>query len=221
MCAGYGLGGGSSPLPLDLEPMSEPANEALLADWALQRDGAAKITGKNARNLNPLIHSFGGERELELAWWWIWLDGSGPVRFSAFNSRDDKLMRSWRRSFQHRAILPATWYVEKGRTFELPDGELFGLAAVTSTVTRDDTGEQLLTYSMVTRQAVGEAATVHDRMPLALPRELHDEWLDPERAGDAALVDEVRLASDEISRAMRIAEPDVKVVEESAEQTLF
>ena len=201
--------------------MSEQGNQALLADWAMRRDGAAKITGKNAVNLNPLIHAFDGEREMELGWWWIWLDGSGPVKFSAFNSRDDKLMRSWRKPFQHRAILPATWYVEKGKTFELPDGELFGLAAVTSTVTRDDTGEQLLTYSMVTRQAVGEAATVHDRMPLALPRELHDEWLDPERPGDAALVDEVRLASDEISKAMGIAEPTVKVVEESAEQTLF
>lgn len=221
MCAGYGLGGGRGPLPLDLEPMSEQASRATLAEWALLRNGRAKITGKNALNLNPLIHAFDGERELELAWWWIWLDGSGPVKYSAFNSRDDKLMRSWRKPFQHRALLPATWYVEKGREFDLPDGELFGIAAITSTVTRDDTGEELLTYSMVTRGAVGEAASVHDRMPLVLPRELHDEWLDPDRAGDAELVDQVRIASDEISEALRIIEPPAAAAEEPAEATLF
>lgn len=40
------------------------------------------------------------------------------------------------------------------------------------------------------------------RMRLVLPAEMFDEWLDPDRPGDAELVDQVQLASDEISRAM-------------------
>ncbi|MEV8338823.1 SOS response-associated peptidase family protein [Leucobacter sp. NPDC077196] len=199
MCASYGLGGS---LPLDLEPLSETEHATLIDAWLEQRSGNAKITGKNARNLNPVITADAtGARHVQLAWWWLWLDASGPVKFSAFNSRDDRLLRSWKRPFQHRAILPANWYVEKQGRFHLPGDEAFGIAALTSTVTLED-GSELISYSMVTRDAVGEAAEVWPRMPLVLPREMHDEWLDPERAGDAALVAEAQHASDGISRAL-------------------
>ncbi len=203
MCASYGLGGGRGPLPDGLEPMTHHLSDEMLSDWARRHGGKAAITGRHARNLNPLIHAFDGRRELALGWWWLWLDDSGPVKFSAFNSRDDKLLRSWRAPFQRRAILPATWYVEKGVRFELEGDEPFGIAAVTSEVVEGATGEPLLTYSMVTRGAVGEAADVHDRMPLVLPRELYEDWLDPARPGDAGLVAEAQHASEDISRAMR------------------
>lgn len=199
MCASYGLGGS---LPLDLDPLSEPGNAALVNEWLAERSGNAKITGKNARNLNPVIRAnAAGDRQVQLAWWWLWLDASGPVKFTAFNSRSDKLLQSWKRPFQHRALLPATWYVEKQGRFRLPSDEVFGIAALTSTVTLDD-GSELISYSMVTREAVGEAAEVWGRMPLVLPRDMHDEWLDPQRPGDPSLVAEVQHASDEISREL-------------------
>lgn len=206
MCATYGLGGGPYPTDDDgdvIDPMNDPGSAALLSEWMEERGGTAKITGKNARNLNPIIRSDAtGERSLKLAWWWLWLSNDGPFRYSAFNSRDDKLLgRSWKRPFQNRALLPATWYVEKGSNFHLPGNEVFGIAALTSTVTPEEDGE-LVTYSMVTREAVGEAAGTWNRMPLILPRDLHDEWLDPERPGDAELVARVQHASEEISRAM-------------------
>lgn len=200
--------------------MSEQGSQQLLAEWMDQRSGTAKITGKDAVNLNPLIRasvrskagpagsvegngsvSGDADRELVMAWWWLWLDGSGPVKFSAFNSREDKLTRSWKKPFQHRALLPATWYVEKKGRFHLAGDELFGIAAVTSTVTRDD-GTELITYSMVTRDAVGEAAEYWPRMPLVLPRDMHDDWLDPDRPGDVELVDQARLGSEDISRSL-------------------
>lgn len=203
MCASYGLGGGPyTERDLPFEPMSDPANLIRLNEWISERNGSAKITGKNALNLNPIIQAEG----LTFAWWWLWLDGSGPVKFSAFNSRDDKLMSSWKTPFQQRALLPATWYVEKKVRFELPTNEVFGIAAVTSTVIDNATGEERVTYSMVTRDAVGEAAEVWHRMPLILPRDLHDEWLNPERPGDADLVTKAQLRSDEVSRAMAPAE---------------
>lgn len=185
--------------------MSDPENQALINDWIRERGGNAKITGRLTLNLNPIIRAgTDGDRELLLAWWWLWLDSSGPVKFSAFNSRDDKLMRSWKKPFQTRALIPATWYVEKKGRFHLPDDEVFGIAALTNTVTRDD-GSELTTYSMVTRDAVGEAADYWPRMPLVLPRDMHDEWLDPARVGDADLVTEIKLGSDEISRALTAA----------------
>lgn len=204
MCATYGLGGAflrdENPPP-GLPPMDERDARNALREWMRQRDGVAKITGSKAKNYNPLIRVADGARRLELASWWLHVNGA-PAEFSAFNARDDKLTRSWSGAFSHRrAILPATWYIEKKVTFRLPDDDLFGMAAI-YTVSADAEGAPLTTYAMVTRDAVGDAANTHPRMPLILPRDLHDAWLDPERRGDADLVAEARLASDEISRAV-------------------
>ncbi len=227
MCAGYGLGGGRGPLPLDLEPMSEQGNRVLLEEWVQQWRGKANTTRRQKRgvNLNPIIlGEGGGERSLELAWWWLHVGGA-PAKFSAFNSRDDALVAKWSKPFQHRALIPAEWYSEGGKQWALPDGQLFGIAAIVAPRTTDD-GEEGLSYSMVTRHGIGEASAVissrgESRMPLVLPRELHDEWLDPDRPGDAELVARVQAASEEISRAMGIVAPPAEPEEEAADQTLF
>lgn len=215
MCSRYGIDGSAerearggresrvsfAPIP----PLEQPRYAAALEGWRRENPQGARITGRHARNLNPIIHALHGERELTPAWWWLHVGGA-PAEYSAFNSRDDKLLRSWRLPFQRRALLPASWYVEKRRVFELPDGELFAIAAITSPVPgaapRGAVEAPLLSYSMVTRSALAAAATAHHRMPLLLPREFHDEWLDPRRPGDAELVGRALAASDELSRSV-------------------
>lgn len=206
MCASYGLGGGPyvDGVSFGLDPMDTREGKAVIDEWMRARSGHASITGRNAVNLNPIIRADAeGSRGIDLAWWWIWLDGSGPVKFSAFNSRDDKLLRSWHKPFQTRALLPATWYVEKGVHFGMPGGEAFGIAALTTTVRNAQTGDSLITYSMVTRESIGEAAETWHRMPLVLPRSMHDEWLDPTRPGDAELVAKAQHASKSIANRFR------------------
>ena len=205
MCASYGLGGGpyGREIPMDLPPLDEREVGEDLARWAADQRNTARITGKNARNFNPLIRDTGSGRELHYGWWWLWVGGA-PAKFSAFNSRDDALTRRWRGAFQTRALLPATWYIEKKQHFAL-DGELFAIAAITATAEEAD-GNPITSYSMVTRHGVGDAEHVlsdrgEARMPLILPREFHDVWLDPERAGDATLVADAVAASEEICRA--------------------
>ncbi|UOQ58302.1 SOS response-associated peptidase [Leucobacter allii] len=196
MCASYGLGGGPHRVELtfDLPPMHEPESRETIARWAREQGSTARITGRRARNLNPLIHRGRGEPVVELAWWWLHVGGA-PAPFSAFNARDDALLRSWRAPLQRRAILPAHWYVEQGGIFAMPGDELFGIAAIVTPVPQA-AGEPLLSYAMVTRAAVGAAAEIHPRMPLVLPRTAHAAWLDPARPGDAALVAETVAASD-------------------------
>jgi putative SOS response-associated peptidase YedK len=171
--------------------MHEPDSRRLLAEWAREQRSRARITGRRARNLNPIIHAGYGDPVVELAWWWLHV-GAEPAPFSAFNSRDDTLLRKWREPFQRRAILPAHWYVEQGSTFALPGDELFGIAAIVTPVPGaapvEQPGGLLMSYSMVTRDAVARAAEAHPRMPMLLPRDFHDAWLDPERPGDAALL---------------------------------
>lgn len=235
MCASTGLRHGGSAIGIDGQPFTplDGREETLeLAGWWDSQHGNAKITGKNARNLNPIIRavlnaggadgadgaSVGAEgpgadlaptplaRELQFAWWWIWKNSSGPAKFSAFNSRSDRLLQSWSSEFQQRALIPASWYVEKGVRFEYPTGGTFGIAAITSTV-QDADGADLVTYSLVTRNAVGEAAGVHDRMPLVIPPEMHDEWLDPARPGDRDLVLAATAWSEDLSHAMTAVKP--------------
>lgn len=211
MCNSYGLGGylHENETPNDpLPPLDIRKNERAIAEWAKQLGGRAAITGKKSRNLNPLIRAGNtGERSLDFAWWWIWLDARGPVQYPAFNSRDDNLTKSWKKQFQERAILPASWYVEKKGKFSLPGNQQFGIAAVTSTIKQDD-GTELVTYSMVTRNSPpgSEAAEYWHRMPLLLPEDIHDTWLDPDRPGNTELVTEVQHTSEEISRQLNTVE---------------
>lgn len=221
MCASYGLSGDGTPIPLpgEDEPISEPGSLALLNDWIEQYDGHAKITGRKAKNLNPVLI---GDR-LELGWWSLWADGSGPRGRNSFNARDDSLVKRWSHAFQQRALLPASWYDEGKPRWSLADGSPFWIAAVTSTVTDDETGEARLTYAMVTRRGIGKASAVkskssggtESRMPLPIPADFASEWLDPDRPGDAGLVAEAQIASEDLARAM---EPDRPI---DVSETLF
>ncbi|MGO1851859.1 MAG: SOS response-associated peptidase family protein [Microbacteriaceae bacterium] len=226
MCASYGLGGGprEAPVPSDLPPLDEEQSRAQLLDWAADRKSNARLTGPRARNLNPLIFADrGGARSLEFSWWWLWLDGHGKAPFDAFNARDDKLLSTWRKYLTggKRALIPATWYVEKGKAFELPGGATFGMAAITHAVVEEASGKELITYALVTRDAVDEAAKVHKRMPMLLPRDEHDTWLDPGRPGDSALVEQVVVASEELAHAVRVIEAEPKQPAEPETPTLF
>ncbi|SFP33641.1 Putative SOS response-associated peptidase YedK [Amycolatopsis arida] len=46
----------------------------------------------------------------------------------------------------------------------------------------DQDTEPLVTFSVLTTDAVGQLADIHDRMPLLLPRDRWDAWLDPDNA---------------------------------------
>jgi putative SOS response-associated peptidase YedK len=56
----------------------------------------------------------------------------------------------------------------------------------------------VLTATMLTRAASGPTASIHDRAPVALPREVWDEWLDPTVEGDQSLVDMIVAESEPV-----------------------
>ncbi|MEL7706508.1 SOS response-associated peptidase family protein [Citromicrobium bathyomarinum] len=97
------------------------------------------------------------------------------------NARSDKLDSfMWRDSFRHRrGLIPLTaWAEAEGargamtRTWlSLPDVEAFAVAAIWRT--SDEWGD---CYSMVMVDAAGDAASVHDRMPVVLTPDQYDVW---------------------------------------------
>lgn len=63
-----------------------------------------------------------------------------------------------------------------------PDGESLAFAGLWETwrdPKADPAAPPLITFSVVTTQAVGQLAEIHDRMPLVLPKRRWGAWLDP------------------------------------------
>ena len=92
-------------------------------------------TGKNLRNLSPIIRDDTGQRAVVPAWWGYLVDGA-PAKFALINTRAERLWDS-KRGLPARAMVPATaWYEMKKpkRTwhqFAALPGQLFAMAAVT------------------------------------------------------------------------------------------
>jgi putative SOS response-associated peptidase YedK len=92
---------------------------------------------------------------------------------------------------KRRCLVPADgWYEWKreGKQKQpfymtTTDGSSLALAGIWATWRPKDAAEDeppLITCSIITTDAVGQLADVHDRMPLVLPRSAWRQWLDPD-----------------------------------------
>lgn len=146
-------------------------------------------------------------RRLEAARWGLvpaWAkDLSGGAK--AINARSETV--SERRTFSaslgtRRAIVPATGWYEWRRPDRTPhfvsaDGDRpVGLAGLYAWW-RSPEGAWMLSSTILTADATGPLAELHERMPVVLAPELWDTWLDAETHGDQHLVDAVVAAAAE------------------------
>ncbi|WP_221585759.1 SOS response-associated peptidase family protein [Microbacterium sp. G2-8] len=187
MCASYGL----DPRFTERDYVDAVDADLLqkLRGWAEENaDETLRPTGKNKRNLNPLIVSSGGAPTLELAWWGYLVDGE-PAKFPSINSRSERL-RDRPAALRSRAIVPATRWFEMQKpsrtwhSFAAEDDGLLGMAAVTRPGRTSD-GAEFTCYSIIMRPGLERHAGVHERMPLLIPAGFAPEWL----SGDAPAQD--------------------------------
>jgi putative SOS response-associated peptidase YedK len=71
--------------------------------------------------------------------------------------------------------------------YTLEDGSPFGFAGLWTGRRDPESDEWLRTCTIITTTANALVAPVHDRMPVIIPRDAEDAWLDREVAVDAAL----------------------------------
>lgn len=205
MCASYGL----DPRFTDTELLAA-ADEAVLdglRGWAEQNAReTVRPTGRNLRNLNPIVVQPEDEPVLEPAWWGF-LIGGEPSKFPSINTRSERLQER-PGGLKTRALVPATsWYEMKKpervwHEFVVDDGALFGMAAVTQRGRTAD-GESFTCYSIVMRPAPPHLAGIHDRMPLLIPAALSDDWLTAEPTKE--IIDEALLAAAAIDERVQAA----------------
>lgn len=118
-----------------------------------------------------------------------------------------------------RALVPATGYYEwrtEGKTktpyfVHSDDGLPLAFAGLYSwwrnpALAADEPARWVLTATILTSDAQGALAGIHDRTPVVLPEEWWDQWLDPHTTGDQDLVDAAVTASRPLAAGLRFYE---------------
>ncbi len=87
-------------------------------------------------------------------------------------------------------MIPATGYYEWATSLgkyapkqpfyiSREDGEQLSIAGIWSSW-QSEKGQVIQSAAIITREAVGELATIHSRMPVFMPIERWNDWLDPQ-----------------------------------------
>ena len=110
----------------------------------------------------------------------------------AINARSESIHEkpTFRSAFRAtRCLIPATGYYEWATSLgKYPPKQPFyisrrdkkplSIAGIWSTW-QSEKGEQIQSASIITREAVNDLATIHSRMPVFMPEDRWNEWLDP------------------------------------------
>jgi putative SOS response-associated peptidase YedK len=141
-----------------------------------------------------------GKRRLDLVRWGLiprWAD-SPSVGTKMFNARIETVATkpAFRDALPHRRCLVLAdafyeWKPEGKRkvphAVRSPDGAPLAMAGLWD-VWKSADGEVIESCTVITRDAAGEVAALHDRMPVVLPAEAQDRWLGSGERDRAALV---------------------------------
>ena len=184
MCGRYALSADAQDISLQFGVNGKP-DAFLPADWNISPT-------KNVYFINASDEK-GLDRNLEIASWGLVPSWAKDVSraASAINARVESVAEkpSFRSAFKsRRCLVPADgyyeWATELGN-FKLKqpffihhqDNSLLPLAGIYETWINPNTGKELTSVSILTRESTGSIAKIHHRMPIILPIEFWAKWL--------------------------------------------
>lgn len=200
MCGRYA----STRSPQDLTRLFQVTDwrpeEALAPSWNVAPTDAVYAVLERADREN----GGGPSRQLRTVRWGLVPSWAKDVKIGArmINARVETVHEkpAFRRAFaKRRCILPADGFYEwdpvkdekTGKLYKQPyfihpgDGQVMALAGLyeywrnPDVPQDDDPGAWVTTCTIITTEATDAAGRVHPRMPLALPPDHYDTWLDP------------------------------------------
>lgn len=122
-----------------------------------------------------------GGKPMLMRWGFARYNGGGKVINARSETAAEKTMFS-KSMRERRCLLPASNYFEWQRAgstkkqkyaISLPGGEPLYMAGVY----REEAGQSLPVFVILTREAAPRVAFIHDRMPVILPKSVHPLWL--------------------------------------------
>jgi putative SOS response-associated peptidase YedK len=149
-----------------------------------------------------------GEIELVNARWGLipvwWKDAKPPRTSHNARSEEAAVKPMWKGPLaKSRCLIPARgWYewkqvertdpatgeiikAKQPHFFHLPEDQLFSFAGVMAMWKPANDDQWQASCAVLTRDAVGRAAEVHERMPVVLPKAAEQDWLDAKIADPA------------------------------------
>jgi putative SOS response-associated peptidase YedK len=138
-----------------------------------------------------------GQRTATSMMWWLipfWANSPKPGKYSTFNARAETVesLSSFREPFKkgRRCLIPASGLIEwkhvgEGKQekkfpfyFDREDGRMLAYAGLWDRWQKDDEPE-VLSCTIVVFEPTELVGGVHGRMPVVLPEETWDDWLNP------------------------------------------
>lgn len=182
MCGRYALSAAISDIAQEFSTNSAP-ELSLPADWNIKPTNDVYIIKNQAIE----IASWG-----MIAHWSKSDDEAAKSQSSAINARSESVHEkpTFKSAFRsNRCLLPATGYYEwaselgKYKTkqpiyISRDDNKLLAFTGIFQSWT-SPSGRVIQSVSIITRQAVGQLALVHSRMPVFLPRDRWADWMNP------------------------------------------
>ncbi len=165
----------------------DPALSPLPANWNIAPTNPIYIVRNNSSN----------KRELAIASWGIiapWISDESEAKASqsrAINARSESIFEkpTFRDSFRtRRCLIPADgyyeWATELGRYktkqplyISNPNLNSLSIAGIWSQW-KSPSGEFINSAAVITRESVNELASIHHRMPVMMPKDRWNLWLD-------------------------------------------
>jgi putative SOS response-associated peptidase YedK len=182
MCGRYALSAAISDIAQEFSTNSAP-ELSLPADWNIKPTNDVYII----KNQSIEIASWG-----LIAHWSKSDDEAAKSQSSAINARSESVHEkpTFKSAFRsNRCLLPATGYYEwaselgKYKTkqpiyISRDDEKLLAFTGIFQSWT-SPSGRVIQSVAIITRQAVGQLALVHSRMPVFLPRDRWADWMNP------------------------------------------
>jgi putative SOS response-associated peptidase YedK len=124
----------------------------------------------------------------------IWAKGNKRFAFSTINARAETLLEKpmWKKLVDtKRCLVPATGFYEWKKIgtdkqpfyIKLKDESVFAMAGLYEEWTEQESGEIVMSFSIVTTAPNKSMREIHDRMPVILDKTEEKEWLNEELSG--------------------------------------
>ncbi|GGC66462.1 SOS response-associated peptidase [Hoyosella rhizosphaerae] len=209
MCGRYAVTADPATLAAELDAIDETEPDEVRVGYNIAPTSTvAAVVDRHERSDDAPEDATGDVRRRIRAMRWgfvpVWAKQiqSGPLLFNA-RSESVATKPAFRQAYsRHRCLVPMEgWYewvpqesATRSRPVKIPyfmsraDGQRLFAAGVWSAWRNPDDDHVLLSCAVLTTAAAGALARVHDRMPLMLPPNHWDQWLDPDASAPDVLL---------------------------------